>query len=296
MITYNHEKYIRKAIEGVLMQNTNFPVELIIANDASNDRTDIVIRQYIKNHPKEDIVKYFSHESNLGMMSNFIFAFEQCKGHYVAMCEGDDYWTDPYKLQKQVDFLEANTDYTLCFHQVEILEDRLFRISDLNESDNEETFCISDLAKRNFIHTPSVVFKNGLINFPSWFLKSPVGDYPIHMFNAAHGKIRYFPQLMAVYRVHTGGVWSLKNPVEQIVQFKWVIDKLDKYFNFKYHKEFYNQPFINKLYDCQLNYYKKERNFLKYFGVLIQYFKNKKSANQPFGYFILRARQYFYKK
>ena len=118
-ITYNHENFIRDAIEGFLMQQTNFDYEIIIANDCSPDNTDSFVKKYINNHPKGKLIKYFRHDKNIGVMPNFIFALKQCTGKYIALCEGDDYWTDPYKLQKQVDFLEANLDYTICFHLVE---------------------------------------------------------------------------------------------------------------------------------------------------------------------------------
>ena len=101
MITYGHEKFIREAIEGVLMQECDFEVELILANDCSPDQTDSVIQDIIKNHPKGCWIKYIRQENNIGMMPNFIFALKQCKGKYIALCEGDDYWTDPLKLQKQ---------------------------------------------------------------------------------------------------------------------------------------------------------------------------------------------------
>ncbi|MDO9260985.1 MAG: glycosyltransferase, partial [Flavobacteriaceae bacterium] len=104
MITYNHENYIQQAIEGVLMQTCNFEVELIIANDCATDKTDEVIQEIIKNHPNSSWIKYTNHSQNKGMMPNFIWAMQQCKGKYIALCEGDDYWTDPLKLQKQVEF------------------------------------------------------------------------------------------------------------------------------------------------------------------------------------------------
>ena len=115
MVTYNHEKFISEAIEGVLIQQTNFSFELIIANDASTDGSDKIINEFIANHPKGNLIKYFKHEKNVGMMQNFTFALGHCKGKYIALCEGDDYWTDPLKLQKQVDFLEANEDYCDLF-------------------------------------------------------------------------------------------------------------------------------------------------------------------------------------
>jgi glycosyltransferase involved in cell wall biosynthesis len=113
MITFNHENYIREAIEGVLMQETDFEMELIISNDCSTDATNIVIEDFLLNHPNAFKVKYFNQEKNLGMMPNFIFTLNQSKGNYIAICEGDDYWTDTYKLQKQVDFLEANPEYVI---------------------------------------------------------------------------------------------------------------------------------------------------------------------------------------
>ena len=105
MITYGHEKYIREAIDGVFMQETNFEIELIIADDASPDGTKEIIASICKNHPKGNSIKYFRQDSNIGMMPNFVFALTKSEGEYVAVCEGDDYWIDSLKLQKQVDFV-----------------------------------------------------------------------------------------------------------------------------------------------------------------------------------------------
>ena len=121
MITYKHEGFIAEAIDGVLMQECDFEVELIIADDCSPDKTSLIVSKYIETHPKGQWIKYTRHEHNKGMMPNFIFALEEAKGKYIAMCEGDDYWTDPYKLQKQVDFLEQNEEYNIVFHKVKIL-------------------------------------------------------------------------------------------------------------------------------------------------------------------------------
>ena len=113
MITYNHEKYIQQAVEGVLMQQTDFPIELIIADDASPDQTEKIVTTIKKKHPNGNWIKYTRHLQNKGMTENFMWALGQAQGKYIALCEGDDYWTDPYKLQKQVDFLEANEEYGL---------------------------------------------------------------------------------------------------------------------------------------------------------------------------------------
>ena len=112
MITYGHENYIRDAIKGVLMQKVNFEIELIIADDNSPDNTESVVYSF-SNHPNYHWIKYAKHKENKGMMPNFIWAMEQTKGKYIALCEGDDYWIDQLKLQKQVDVLETNEDLNL---------------------------------------------------------------------------------------------------------------------------------------------------------------------------------------
>lgn len=117
-ITYNHEPYIRKCIEGVLMQQVNFPIEFIIAEDCSTDGTLAICKEYAEKHP--DIIKIITSENNVGALQNEVRAINAAKGKYLAFCEGDDYWTDPLKLQKQVDFLEAHPDYSVCFTRYKI--------------------------------------------------------------------------------------------------------------------------------------------------------------------------------
>jgi glycosyltransferase involved in cell wall biosynthesis len=207
MITYGHEKYICKAIDGVLSQKSNFVIELIIANDHSPDNTDEFIAKYLsqKKLPKNLTIKNTVHTVNKGMQPNFIWAMQQVSGKYIALCEGDDYWTDPLKLQKQVDFLEANPEYVLCFHPVKILkpdgflvEDFLTKVPDNYESQEE-------LARGvNYIHTPSSVFRNVIKSFPPEFALSPIGDYFLYMLVTSHGKIKMLSDNMAVYRFGVG--------------------------------------------------------------------------------------------
>ena len=208
MCAYNHEKYIARAIEGVINQRTNFSYRLILGEDCSTDATRSIIESYLSKYPEK--MKVFFHEKNIGAFENSKILFKACTSKYVALCDGDDYWCDENKLQKQVDFLEANLDYAICFHRVYLLEgQKKLEWSDLNRSDKEETYTIRDLAKQNIIHTPSVIFRNGLFGeLPTWFSESPVGDYVLHMLNAKHGLIKYFPEPMAVYRINSGGMWS----------------------------------------------------------------------------------------
>lgn len=205
MITYGHESFIEQAINGVLMQQGDFELELILSNDCSPDTTDVVIQNIVQNHPNASCITYFNHKENLGMMPNFIFALEQCSGSYIALCEGDDYWTDPYKLQKQIDFLEANPDYVLSFHKVRILKPDGSLVPDFitNVPDNYETQ--ETLARLgNYIHTPSIVFRNIIKEYPKELSISPIGDYFLYMILTEHGKVKYLEDEMAVYRYGVG--------------------------------------------------------------------------------------------
>lgn len=212
MITYGHEKFIDQAINGVLMHECDFEVELVIANDCSPDNSDSVIQRILQNHPKASIINYFKHEKNLGMIPNFIFALQQCNGKFIALCDGDDYWNDPYKLQKQVDFLEANPDYVLSFHKVKILKPDGSLVPDFitKVPGNYETH--ETLARLgNYIHTPSVVFRNIIKEFPKEFSLSPIGDYFLYMLLAEHGKLKYLEDEMAVYRYGVGVISKMNN-------------------------------------------------------------------------------------
>lgn len=217
-ITYNHEPYIRKCLDGFLLQQTNFSYEILIHDDASTDETANIIKEYEEKYP--NIVKPIYQTQNQyskGVKGiSIVYNFVRAKGLYIAMCDGDDYWTDPYKLQKQVDFLQKNTDYQLVYHKVNIYDEvqNKLNIEENNVLNQEKTYTIEDLAKRNFIHTPSVLFRKDNLDF-SPFLKSKIVplDYSLWVFCAAHGKIKYLPDIMAVYRIWNGSVWEKKSVV-----------------------------------------------------------------------------------
>lgn len=214
MITYNHQDYIEQAISGVLMQKTNFEFELIISNDNSTDNSDLVIRNYINNHKYKDKVKYINNRENKGMMPNFINTLEKCTGQYIAICEGDDYWTDELKLQKQADFLDQNKDFSICFHKMKVQDKE--EIKDDFIIYNSQITTIHDLTKGNYIHTYSVMYRNNLFEkFPEYFYTSPVGDYFLHLLNSQYGKIYCFDEIMAVYRIHDTSYWSSKKQEER---------------------------------------------------------------------------------
>jgi glycosyltransferase involved in cell wall biosynthesis len=212
MLAYNHQAYIQQAIDGVLMQQTNFDLELIISNDHSSDHTNEVICRYIKSHPKPETIKYFSQEKNLGMQSNFIFALKECKGKYIALCEGDDYWTDPLKLQKQVDYISSHADCNLVFTGVQLLEDATNRLKENWATITRDTYRFKDLIERNVFTTCTVLFRNPNDNkgIDNWLKNFKIGDYPLYLFLLRSGYAYYLKDITAVYRQHSGGTFSLK--------------------------------------------------------------------------------------
>lgn len=249
MITYRHEKYIEESINGVLSQAFNGEIELIISDDCSPDNTEAVVKNIINTHPNGHWIKYIKHTKNKGAIPNFVWTICESKGQYIAICEGDDYWKDPLKLQKQVDFLEENPDYSLTFHKIKAVGENITESSTFKNSEKEETYTIRDLAKGNFIHTPSVVFRKTFNTLPDWLQFSPIGDYPLHMLNAQNGLIKYFPTPMAAYRIGSG-IWSSKTKIYQIVNILFCLQLLLKHFkentdvleNLKYQ---YNEYYSN---------------------------------------------------
>jgi len=236
LITYNHEKFIAQAIESVLMQKVNFGWEFIIADDCSTDRTREIIKQYKAKHP---FIKLILQEKNVGPAQNFDDLIKSPTGKYIAYFEGDDYWTDSLKLQKQVDFLEANPDFAICFHKVGVkceVDDEKSYISNQNQ---KEITTFEDLTVKNYIHSLSCVFRNNLFgDFPEWFKESPLGDYPLHLLNAMHGKIKFFDDLMGVYRVHQGGIWSLQGREKGSLDFMKTIEFCKNHFAPRGEEEF----------------------------------------------------------
>lgn len=204
--TYNHAPYIGQAIESVLAQQTDFAWEQVIGEDCSTDGTRAVVQEYGRRYP--DRIKPILRERNVGRRRNFLETFSACQGQYIAILEGDDYWTSPHKLQRQVDFLDANPDCTICFHAVEARAESGVQPPKLVRA-SRPRYTLEDLLEQNVIPTCSVMFRNHLFDrFPDWYLQAPAGDWPLHVLNLHHGDAGYIDEVMAVYRVHGGGVWS----------------------------------------------------------------------------------------
>lgn len=223
-LTYNHEKYIRDCLDGFVMQQTNFPFQVLIGDDASTDATPAIIREYAKKYP--EILKPILREKNIGVKANVRELYSLAKTPYLAICEGDDYWTDPCKLQKQVDFLESHPDFSICFHPVRVHwedgkeEDFLF--PDEKQRFHKTVLTLEDLLKHNFIQTNSVVyrfrfFSESLDYFPQ---NIQPADWFMHLLHAQTGKIGFLPDVMGVYRRHSQGMWYNSTFAVE----KWLLD------------------------------------------------------------------------
>ena len=239
MVTYNQAKYIEQSIEGVLMQQTDFPFKVFIGDDCSTDGTRDICLRYKEKYP--DKIELILQEKNLGSVANTRSVFPYCfaYGDYTAMCEGDDYWTDPLKLQKQIDFLEANPDFAICFHRVAIHFEDGSRETQYSNPDQQSVTTFDDLARDNFIYTLSTVFRNGLFEkFPDWSHAMMSGDWILHLLNAERGKIKFLEDTMAVYRVHKGGAWSMKHTKDQMDYMAELVEKFHNHFYPKGEKGF----------------------------------------------------------
>lgn len=240
MITYGHEKFIEQAINGVLMQECSFDFELIVANDCSPDNSDTIIQSIIDNHPKGSKLKYVRHNKNIGMMPNFISALQSATAKYIALCEGDDYWTDPLKLQKQVDFLESNSEYSMSCHNAEIIYENSDK-KPIIFSKNSVSYDISmqTIVEKWVIPTASIVFRReNVANLPDWFNKIYSGDFSLALLLRHSGKIRFFNDIMSVYRIDFSGSSASatygKRGVFVFNQHILLLDYFNKYTTFKY--------------------------------------------------------------
>ena len=207
-LTYNHEKYIAQCIEGILLQKTNFAFELLIHDDASTDKTADIIREYEKKFPL--IIKPIYQTENQwakGIKNSVTYQYPRAKGKYIAICEGDDYWIDENKLQMQVDFLENNPEYTMCFHgaDFDIIGD--FDVPERLKNIEDRDYTASEIFETWTIPTASVVYNKKVLDLPVINVdKVLFGDIVIFEKCSHMGKIYGFSKKMSVYRIHDGGV------------------------------------------------------------------------------------------
>jgi glycosyltransferase involved in cell wall biosynthesis len=207
-ITYNQVNFIRETLDGFLMQKTDFPFEVLINDDSSTDGTAEILAEYQSKHP--DIIRVVFHDENQfsqgkrGMFARFLFPI--ARGKYIALCEGDDYWTDPHKLQIQADYMESHPECTLCFHQVKVVYDNEEKSDQLYpEGEERSRLTRCDLISVNFVGTNSVMYRKH--DYADLSVDVMPTDLYLHLFHARFGEIHFIERAMSVYRRHAGGIW-----------------------------------------------------------------------------------------
>lgn len=235
-ITFNHAPYIRQCLEGFLMQKTNFKYEILIHDDASTDGTKEIIEEYVSQYP-DIIVPLYESENQYSKYGHLMtvrrLMDSKIHGKYTALCEGDDYWTDNNKLQKQVDFLEAHPQHSMCFHQT---------IRHFEESDHPDELYYIDLEERDYSGLEmyetcrpaevSVVMRSNIYksNVYKQFVDAELsfGDLPIFLTCAHCGLVHAMTDVMAVYRKHASGVSNIYETNDKMV-LKFAKDNLRLY-------------------------------------------------------------------
>jgi glycosyltransferase involved in cell wall biosynthesis len=258
MITYNHERFIAQALESVLAQRVNFDFEVVVGEDCSTDRTREILIDFHRRYP--DRIVPLLREKNLGAMRNLQETLASCRGQYVALLEGDDYWISDDKLQKQVDFLDAHPDRAICCSraQVEVVGDgksgslrpqagRVFPVSPDSARASEVSgllpvapraagaYTVKDLLTENFVMTCTAVYRwGGVLPLPSWFFALSLGDLPLHAMVAKQHKIELMDDCTAVYRIHGGGIWSSRDTASQFRENAHMLKALNRCLNYQY--------------------------------------------------------------
>lgn len=218
-LAYNHEPYIRDCLEGFLMQKTTFPVQVLINDDASKDKTADIIKEYEKKYPRIiEPIYQIENQYSKGVAISATFLYPKAKGKYIAKCEGDDYWIDPLKLQKQVDFLEKNPEYGMCHTDYDLHEG--FRLHNFKEK-KDGIYFPSILIEGIQIATLTVVFrKQTYDSLPKYFegKNFKMGDSPLWIEISSVSKIKYINDITAKYRILENST-SNSNDVEREILF-----------------------------------------------------------------------------
>lgn len=271
MIAYNHQDFISQALDSILKQKTTFPFEILIGDDNSKDDTGKICASYAARFP--DKIKYYHREKNMGMMPNMIDILNCCDGKYIALCEGDDYWTDENKLQTQADFLEANQDASLCCHNHYVLSKEKLLPANKKLPQEVKFLTTEDYLLDPFFHTSSYFYRNTAqpVPFPGWFSNVLAGDHFLVLFLSMKGKIGYLDKKMSVFRNHGSSVSFTRTALDIKKNFVYHLERFNQYSALKYqktiHKVIHKWNLVYKVYEPE-GYFKK----LSYLFVNTRYY------------------------
>jgi glycosyltransferase involved in cell wall biosynthesis len=272
ILTYNQEKFIAQTIESVLMQKTDFSYQLVIGEDCSNDKTRIICEKYACDNG--DKIKLLpSPDRNTGLIKNYIRTIKECDGKYIAICDGDDYWIDENKLQKQVDYLDSHPDFSIVYCKVK----ELFPNGETKEPldfERKQNAGFEDLIFDNFIPSVSVLFRNIQKEslFPNWIYKFPYGDWPTYLWTIYKGgKIFFLDEVTAVYRMNIGVSAQIRKINSDILQVNLsILDNIFHDINFANKKEIVSKVIIEKKIALMSSFNREK----KYYKGFLQYIEN----------------------
>lgn len=239
IFAFNHAQFIAQTLDSVLTQVTDFDFEIIVGEDCSTDNTREIVKQYEAKYSGK--VRGIYRDTNVGLMRNYADTINQTKGQYIATMDADDYWIDNQKLQKQVSFLDANSEYVLCFHDAKILK--------IGGEWDSVTCCgptqkkivsFTDIICDTHIPTSSLVFRrSALVDFPQkWFFSLNAPDRPLFLILTANGPGYYLDECLGVYRRHTGGHWTSQNYQSQWLTHLKIYNVMNRSYNKKYNEQF----------------------------------------------------------
>lgn len=271
IMTYNHELFIRQAVESVLNQKTNFEFEILISEDCSKDKTREIVKEYKKLYP--ETISLLLSDKNIKNNRIVTRGIEAAKGKYIALLDGDDYWTSSDKLQKQTDFLDEHSDCTICFHNALVIDEENKKEQHHWTPDYlPQITTMENLWQGNYIATSATMFRNGVIGtVPEWYTDFfPITDWPLHLLNAEQGKIGFINETMSVYRIHKKGMYSpysetrkqdetlnFYNKINHCLKYKYdkiIKSSISKYF-FEWAEEYYIRNDYQNAKRCAINYY-----------------------------------------
>lgn len=240
VLAWNHGEFIRQTLESITEQNYSEGFEILIGEDSSSDQTLVICLEFQERFP--DIVKVIAHSENIGMHANFRSLWEAACGEHIAFCEGDDYWTDPLKLKKQVEFLRSHPECNLCGAlTTTVAKDQNGVWSDVGQigpSNAQETYSFEELIARYNFHFSSVMLRKSSVEFPDWLEQMYCVDRPIYLLSAQTGRAGFISEPMSVYRLHDGGNWSAVKQVEKAKSSIELFTVMRDYFDQKYRKLF----------------------------------------------------------
>jgi glycosyltransferase involved in cell wall biosynthesis len=217
VVTYNHARFVHQALDGALAQRLPQRFEILVSEDCSTDGTRAIVKGYAERHPH--LVRLLLSERNVRTNEVVARGLRAARGRYVALLDGDDYWTSDDKLRAQVAFLDARPEVTVCFHNVQVVDERSQSSGRLwNAPGQPEVSGLHELLRGNFIATSSVVYRRTAVaNVPAWYDDFfPVTDWPLHILYAREGRIGYLDRTLGAYRLHSGGLFSTLGEREKL--------------------------------------------------------------------------------